>query len=139
MAMSKRIQVWFPEEILKQITARGGDLSESIRESLTRYYALINYERKQISGLFTPGELGMICDMSNGTYWTGGMIPLGILANCEDAEQMYYDKWETDRDELLAKLRSLNVTQEHALVDACERWWQAVGHGFNPPINQLLQ
>ena len=136
--MAKRLQAWFPEELLKQIAARGSDFSDSIRESLTRYYTLLNYERAQMKDRFTRGELGLILDVCNGTLCTGGMIPLGVAANCEDAEAERYEYWQCDKTELLGKLNKLTTIQEAALVDAIERWWQATGHGFQLDIEQLL-
>lgn len=137
MTPSKRLNFWAPEEIVEKIKARG-ELSDQLREGMTRYYALLDYERVQIRDRFTQGELGLILDLCNGTAWTGGMIPLGVQANCEDAEEFYYERWECERKPLIDKLSALTPAQEYALVDAIERWWLAVGHGFQPPIEQLL-
>lgn len=129
--MEKRINVWLPEKTVQDINKRGV-ISEVTRESLVRYFALLDYERQQIR--FTGGELSLLADICNGTAFTGGMIPLGLLADADDCENGYFEKWGVDRDELLAKLRSLTATQEYALVDAIERFWHAVS--TSPSLDQ---
>lgn len=146
--MTKRIQVWFPEELQKQIlsrvpTERTGErqagLSEAIRESLTRYYALIDQARKGLEGRFANAELGVIIDISNGTMFEVHSLE-GILFNAQDCgPDGTWEKWGADEKTLLAKLGALTLTEHAALVDACERWWRAVGHGFQLEIGQLLK
>lgn len=139
MPMSKRIQVWFPDEIVGKIKARGSDFSDSIRESLSRYYALIEHARQGLEGRFTPAELGVIIDTSNSTLFEAHSIQ-GILFNVQDcAPDGTWEKWGANEEELIAKLESLTLTEHAALVDAVERWWQAVGHGFQPEVSQLLK
>lgn len=146
--MTRRIQVWFPEELQKQIlsrvpTERVGErqtgLSEAIRESLSRYYALIDQARQGLDGGFTNAELGVIVDISNGTAFEAHSLQ-GILFNAQDcAPDGTWEKWGADEATTLGKLRGLTLTEHAALVDACERWWRAVGHGFTPEIGQLLK
>lgn len=131
---SKRILFWLPENVMSQLKARG-TISESAREALDRYFAMIDHERQKLDDKFTAGELSLMADYSNGSmYTTQAGLPLGLLANAEDTEDVIYDKWGVDRKTLLDKLRSLSVCQEAALVDAIERFWAAVTHmpGVDP-------
>jgi hypothetical protein len=146
--LTKRIQVWFPEELQKQLllrvpTERTGDnkggLSEAIRESLDRYYALIDQARQGLQGKFTEAELGVIIDTSNGTMFEVHSLE-GILFNAQDcAPDGTWEKWGADEKTLLAKLEALTLTDHAALVDAVERWWRANSHGYTPEIGQLLK
>ena len=137
--MAKRIQVWFPEEIVSQITARGADFSDSIRESLSRYYALVNDARQGLQGRFTEAELGLLADISNSTYFEAHSLQ-GLLWNAQDCgPDGSWEKWGVNEKEMLEKLKTLTLTEHAALVDACERWWAAVSKGFQPEIKQLLR
>lgn len=135
---NKRLNFWLPEELIKQLKARG-EMSNAVREGLTRYYAMLDWERRQLQDKFTAGELSLLADICNGTMFTGGMLPLGLLADAEDAEALYYKKWNVARDVLLKKLRDLTVCQEATLVDAIERFWGAAVHVPNMNPGELLK
>jgi len=128
-----------PPELDKELVAREGAFSEALRESLARYFALLAEERRTLAGRFTDGELGLILDLCNGTVLEAHTMLGGILANCEDGETERYEYHNANRTELLPKLRALNPAEDAALVDAVERWWLAVGHGFQPEVGQLLK
>lgn len=134
----KRLNFWLPEELIQNLKARG-EMSNAVREGLARYYAMLDWERRQLQDKFTVGELSLLADICNGTMFTGGMLPLGLLADAEDAEELYYEKWSCDRQELLEKLRGLTVCQEAALVDAIERFWEATVHVPNMNPGELLK
>jgi hypothetical protein len=146
--MAKRIQIWFPDELKNKLQLRvptertsdnRGGLSEAIRESLDRYYALIDQARTGLEGKFTNAELGVIVDISNSTIFEAHSLE-GILFNAQDcAPDGTWEKWGADEKTLLSKLEALTLTEHAALVDACERWWRAIGHGFQPEIGQLLK
>jgi len=146
--MVKRIQVWFPKELQKQILLRvptertsekQGGLSEAIRESLDRYYTLINQARLNLQNKFTHAELGVIIDISNSTVFEAHSLQ-GILYNAQDcAPDGTWEKWGADEKTLLAKLEALTLTEHAALVDAVERWWRATAMGYQPDIEQLLK
>jgi hypothetical protein len=136
MSPSKRLSLWLPEELITKIRARG-DQSESIREGLTRYYAMLDYERKQLK--FAVAELSLLADICNGTMFVGGMLPLGLLADAEDTENCIYEKWAVKREILLSKLRALTVCQEAAVVDAIERFWAASEHVSTVNPGDLLK
>lgn len=147
-ATSKRIQVWFPETLHKQILLRvpiertsekQGGLSEAIRESLDRYYTLIDQARAGLQGKFTEAELGVLIDLSNGTIFEAHSLD-GLLANAEDCgPDGTWEKWGADEKTLLKKLKGLTLTEHAALVDACERWWRASVMGYLPKASELLR
>ena len=116
MPKNRRIQVRFHEgsDLVKQIESRGSDLSDSIRESLTRYYEQLEGSREELRGRFSPEELDIITRMNRG----------------DDVRV----SWS-----LAQKLNKLSPVQNCALLDACERYWQAVAHGFTPEVSQLLE
>lgn len=137
-AMSKRIQVWFPEDVLNQINARGRDFSDPIRESLSRYFALIDDSRKGLQGKFTKEELGLLIDISNGTIFEARSLR-GLLCNAQDcAPDGTWEKWGADENVLLDKLEALTLTDHAALVDACERWWHRIGEDEQLSVEDLL-
>ena len=117
MPKTKRIQVRFFEgsDLVKQIESRGSDLSDSIRESLTRYYELLEGGREELKGRFSPEELAI------------------VLRRIKGGSEVTADM------ELMRKLNKLSPVQNCALLDACERYWQAVTHGFTPEVSQLLE
>jgi len=123
-----QIGVRLPDALIEELDIRNQSqsLPEVIRESLARYFTLLSHERRMLKPKFSPGELSLLADICNGTMFPDNMIPLGLLADAEDAEQEYYSKWGVDRAGLLSKLRALTPCQEAALVDAVERFWTAV-------------
>ncbi len=137
MTEKQRINFWLPEKLIQQLKARG-EMTEAVREGMTRYYAMLDWERRHLKDKFTPGELSLLADICNGTKFTGGMISLGVLFNAQDAESLYYEKWKVERDVLLEKLGSLTVCQEAALVDSIERFWEGVVHIPNANPGDLL-
>ncbi len=136
--MNKRLNVWFPDELTKQIAARG-QMSEAMRESLSRYFYLLDYERKRIQPKFTAGELSFLADICNSTRFEAHTIGSGLLADAEDTEDGTYEKWSIDRVTLLKKLKSLSLAEQMTLVDAIERFWQAATHTTSVKPGELLQ
>lgn len=127
------------EELLSKVRARNDNISEGVRESLDRYFYLMDYERKAIQDKFTTGELSLLADICNGTWWQSFSILGGVLANAGDAEYLYYEKWSVNRKELLDKLQSLNAAQQFTLVDAIERFWAATKHSPVTYPGELLK
>lgn len=125
----KKINIFFDEELLKELKSRidpvRGNLSEQIRESLSRYYYLLSWERQAIKDKFTGAELSLLCDIGNGTLWQSYSLNM-ITAEVEDAESDYFEKWGVKREELITKLNSMNITQSAALVDSIERFWAEI-------------
>jgi len=127
-----------PDDLLSKIELRsdpaGGGISEAIRESLSRYYYLLDFERSKMQDTFTRGELSLMVDLCNGTVFQPLTVINGVSGNVADAENFYFEKWECDRKELLAKLDKLTPCQHFALVDAIERFWAEIAR--SPSLDQ---
>jgi len=124
-----KISIRLPETLSDQLDTRtdpvrGYLLSDVVRDSLTHYYAVLDYERKRLQAKFTGSELSLLADICNGTIFTRGILPLGVLADAEDTEDSIYQKWGVDRDAFLRKLRRLSLSQEAVIVEAIEKYWR---------------
>jgi hypothetical protein len=126
------------DELLGKIELRsdpaGGGISEAIRESLARYYYLLDFERSKMQDTFTRGELSLMVDLCNGTVFQPLTVINGVSGNVADAEDFYFEKWECDQKELLDKLDKLTPCQHFALVDAIERFWAEIAR--SPSLEQ---
>jgi hypothetical protein len=132
------IHLRIPDDLLSKIELRsdpaGGGISEAIRESLARYYYLLDFERAKIQDTFTRGELSLMVDLCNGTLFQPHTVNNGVSANVADAEDFYFEKWKCNRKELLSKLDRLLPCQHFALVDAIERFWSEISR--SPSLDQ---
>jgi hypothetical protein len=134
---TKRIGLFCPPQLLAEISERG-TVSEVIRESLERYYYLLARARAGLAGRFTAGELGLLCDLSNGTIWQAWSLDMSS-AQVEDAGEASWDKWGVDSKALVAKLNGLSLVEHAALIDATERFWQANGTDAQSAIEKVLE
>ena len=132
------IHLRVPDDLLSKIELRSdparGGISEAIRESLSRYYYLLDYERLKMQDIFTAEELSLMVDLCNGTVFQPHTVINGVSGNVADAEDFYFEKWKCDRKELLAKLDKLMPCQHFALVDAIERFWAEIAR--SPSLEQ---
>jgi len=108
------------------------------RDAPARYAYLLADGQRTVKGKFSAGELSLMVDICNGTMWTADTIPYGVLANCEDCEPSYYERWKVDRSTLISKLNKLSVTEHFALVAALETFWRAVSNGQQPEPGKIL-
>jgi hypothetical protein len=122
-----RLNVRAPEELFPQLQQRNDNLSEAIRESLMRYFALMTSGRRQLQGVFTGNEIALIVDVTNGTLFDavwmesgGELMSFEVLDSKPDGT---WEKWEVDGNTLAEKLKSLNNLQAAALIDAIQRFW----------------
>ena len=136
-----RINFHSPEEITREIRARG-DLSESLRECLGRYFYLLSRGRAELADVFTADELTALCAVANGTVFAPHNIEglrwnfaphniEGLRWNIEGSEpgveiQLTVEQKST----LIAKLNAMPLHQHAALVDAVERFWRAISTGM---------
>jgi len=134
-----------PDDMVKKMDARTdavrGGFSESVRESLGRYLYILDYEREQLQDTFTSGELSLMVDLCNGTFWEPHTLAL-LSANIEDAEDLYFEKWQVDRKTLLTKLDKLTLTQSAVIVDAIEMYWNKIAkheRGEQPQPGEILK
>lgn len=135
--MTIRINAWVPDELHRHLNSRGS-ISDAIRNSLGRYFYLLEISRVNISNKFTESELSLICDICNGTIWEPHTISL-LSANVEDAGPEMFVKWSVDQKKLMTKLSKLTSIETAALVDAVERFWAAVGTGMRVNPGDILK
>jgi hypothetical protein len=125
-----KISMIFPESITDQLDKRKSfprdNISEVTRESLDRYFYLLDYARREIEETFTLSELSLICDMCNGTYFESYSLVGGIAADITDTEPEKFTYWKVNKKTIIEKLNALSPLQDAALVDAVERYWAAV-------------
>ena len=144
-----RLSVRLPDEAVKRLSLLAKQNNQSIGTYLraileqdvpARYLYLLEDGRRSLSGKFSPGELSLMVDVCNGTWWEPACtIHGGILANCEDTETVIYEKWGVDRASFLGKLRALPVVQQFALADAIERFWRKVSIDGQCEPGQILE
>jgi hypothetical protein len=105
-------------------TQTGGNISESIRRDLGRYYCLM---RAELGGIgLTRNEACAVMDACNGLWMDDGTFsPSYIRVEVEDAIRLegLDRKWEIDGPALLAKLQDLTISQAYALADAITQFW----------------
>ena len=110
----------------------GRDRSGVLSRDLARYYALLREARARLRAQLTPAELSAILDVQNGHLYGSGLLWSDeIWVNVEDGCRLdgLAEKWAIDGAALVAKLRALDLLAVHALADATQRFWHAVGSG----------
>ena len=127
----EKISITIEPEVLALIDARGDNRSERITMDLTRYYRLLEEERSALRAHFSGAELSAIIDVQNGHVYAPKLYCHEISGNVFDGcrQDGLDTKWKIDGPALVAKIDALNFWQIHALADATERFWHAVGEG----------
>lgn len=117
--------------MLAWIDERADNRSEQINGDLTRYYRLLAEGRSALRELLSPAEISAIIDVQNGHWYATKLYADEIWANVEDGCRLdgLAEKWAIDGPALVAKLQALDLWQVHALADATQRFWHAVGGG----------
>jgi hypothetical protein len=118
------ISVRITDDLRAQLEQRG-EVSTALRSALTRWYAYLGQGLREVQGRFSDGEQALLADICNGAIWEP-FVPELLAANVEDCEPGYFEKWGCDREALVAKLEGLTHQQQAGIVDAIERFWQAV-------------
>ena len=128
-----------PDEIVAQLEARG-EKSGVNRDSLDRYFALLDIGRAALRDRFTEGEIALILNASNGTRYQPWSIP-HMGAGIEDAVHLDHldEKWSVNGPALISKLRALTTAERFALVNAAERFWLRVSRGEKPEHAEALK
>jgi hypothetical protein len=127
-----KLSISLDAALLPDLDARGEERSTVLSRDLVRYYALLRQARAHLREILTPGELSVILDVQNGHWYRPGLLDAGeIWANVEDGCRLdgLDKKWSVDGPALVAKIKALNLQQIHALADATDRFWHAVGQG----------
>lgn len=114
------------EQLQKQLQnrTREGELSHlTAKESIERYFALLDRERRVLAGMFTVAELSLMIDSCNGTMFEPHTMH-GLSLEITDAvEDGAAEKWDIDGDSLVQRVKSLSPGATWALIDGIERWW----------------
>jgi hypothetical protein len=128
----QKLSISLDAALLPDLDARGKDRSAILSRDLTRYYRLLAAARAQVREILTPGELSAIMDVQNGHWYRPGLLRADeIWANVEDGCRLdgLDKKWSVDGPALVEKLKTLSLIEVHALADATDRFWHAVGPG----------
>lgn len=132
------ISVRMPDEMTAKLEQRG-EKAHTVRESLERYFALLDRARVSQREMFTADERGLIADSCNGELFEAWSIP-HIAEGVQDS--IFLDKldekWHVDGDALIDKIRTLSLAEKFALVDAVERFWHAPPQGDTVNYADLL-
>lgn len=116
--------IYITEKNVQEIKKRGeNNISGTINRDLDRLYYLYQRALSEIS-LSIP-EACLIVDALNGVIMDTITAPL-LWAQIEEAVRTdgLDKKWEIDGEKLITKLKSLNITQSLAVIDAAERFWE---------------
>lgn len=135
--MSPKFNFRCPEDLMAQVSARGDQLSDALRQSLERYFRLLEEARAELRELLTGEDLGNIAALTNATWFEARTLE-GVLWNAEDALQ-YEVPYPDALPSLRIKLAGLTLCQHAALVDAAERFWRAVGMGVRVDPATMLE
>jgi hypothetical protein len=113
--------------------------SETIADSLDRYFLALQDARRTLKEQLTESELSLICDSCNGVIHTADTLSM-LWGGIEDSIGLDHldEKWEVDGKKLVKKLRDLSYIESCALTDAVERFWKAVSAGKNPKTGEIL-
>ncbi len=138
---SRKIDVRLPDQLIDELVKRErpgfrGSMSAAVRESLERYFAIIQDGRRSIRDRFDECDCANLLSLSNGTVTDSSSLR-GLLWNAQDAadeDVPYPDALPELRD----KLAQLNIAEHAALVDACERWWDVHARGVRMEPSALL-
>lgn len=122
---SKKLSVYLTGETIDLIHATAApDREHSVSGRLNticgRYSGIVFAQMPT----FSIGEWCAICDANNGTLFEGEITSL-LWANVADSKGIG-EKWDCDKEKLVAKLRSLSTAQEVAAVEVIERFWAGV-------------
>lgn len=136
----KKLSISLSPEAGAIVAARDdGNTSGAISEIIERYNAILARERAELRNQLSPNEMALIIDVTNGSLFYS--YALGLLwAEVSDgiALERLDQKWEIDGADLVEKVKAAGIAGQAALIDACERWWNRVGAGEQPPFTDLL-
>jgi len=99
-------------------------LSMAANRAIDRYYAMCEAERAKLEKLFSEGEWNTMRNSCNGTIWEpAAVIRNGVLSQIQDTTNEELEFYEADRKKLEEKLFKLTISQQFALVEMLEEWW----------------
>lgn len=139
MPVSKQ-SISLASEVLAAMQARSeGNLSGTISKHIARYLEALRRERAALRSQFDAAEIGLLCDVCNGSLFEAYSIPL-LYAEVADAlADGCAVKWQVDGPALIAKLRDLSYIQNATIIDAIERWWNGPYNATRPSYEDVLK
>lgn len=136
----KKFSISLHPRVVAEVARRGDERSTVVNRNLERYFFLLDRGRRELSGVLSDMEMGMVLDVLNGT---GFFEPFSIQileADIADSlEDGYAEKWNVDGPALVEKIKGLDLWHTMALVDAVERWWERVSRGEQPQPGEALK
>lgn len=131
---TKNITVRIPADMYQEMQQKSenpaldaGSINQQIVEGLRKLSVIEQMSIAELKGRFTPKEWACMADILNGTRADGPFryATVSIIANIEDGE--LYDgacqKWDVDKDALIAKCKQLTAAQMDALYRRVEDFW----------------
>ena len=117
---------FYVSESLKGKLRLGPDrgLSMAANRAIDRYYAMVDAERKRLGEIFSEGEWNAMRNAANGTIWEPAeIIRNGMLAEIQDSLDSELELYGVDRKTIEKKILGLTISQQYALVEMIEEWW----------------
>lgn len=101
-------------------------ISGALSTAVERYAYLIDQGWLNVVANFDQPQIGLLCDILNGTLITTDTIP-NLWMEVADAEEEYFDRWYVDRADLIARLQRARLHELTAIADYVERYWRSGG------------
>lgn len=103
-----------------------------VEQAAHRYFMLVQDIQARLKGRFTAAEFDVIlnCECQPVWQWDTYMPVAAMVADDQGVESLDELPEGSPLRVLLDKLQALTVTQDAALVDACERVWR----GYDNPL-----
>lgn len=115
-------------------TVAGDNLSGAVNKSLERYEAVLEDARRRLLDILTDNEMALVLDVLNGTMFSDTISIRMVWVEIKDGITMegLDQKWQIDGPALVEKIQKLTYSENCALIDASERWWNFVAAGTQP-------
>jgi hypothetical protein len=124
--MGKKTSIYLTDDVRAKLRTPPRGASSAVSETIERYSALIMPEAKRVREILTEGEWQAVCNACNGTLWSASSIRGGVLADIQDSLDSELVEFGADRAALEAKLASLSVVGQFALIELIEQYWEGV-------------
>lgn len=133
--------VYFREDLHREIMKRCLDMSFSstVTRDLERLYTL--YEMTLPTIDLSMNEAMLIADALNGVILDINLMPGVLYMEITDAVKIdnLDKKWGVNTDALIEKIKGYSLLQVLTVVDAVERFWNAVVSGANKNAEEILK
>ena len=123
-------------KILRLDAERETSIAGSVSKAIYRLHFLVGVEQKTLSAVFSENELTIVRDAClDGTWYPPEVISVGIQAFVTAVPDLTFEEGGVDKEALLAKIRTLRVTQSVALIEMFEDyWWEASRSKLNGEV-----